>query len=374
MASAFSTKVTCGSSASGTPSSPCVTSSMPAAPSSAANSRSLPALFEASTTRPDKALWAALGAALAVSAMRDLQRGLLLLDQRADAALREVEQRVEFVARERRAFGRALHFDHAARARHDDVHVGVALRVFGVVEVEHGHAFVDAHRDRRHVVGDRRALDAAGREQFRDGVVRRDERARDGGRAGAAVGLQHVAIEVDGACAERFEIEHRAHRAADQALDFLGAARLLAARGFAVAARVRGARQHAVFGGEPALALVAQERRHALRDARGAQHLGVAEFNEHRPFGVLREMAGDADVAKLVGGAAGGALDGLGHRRACGGTAKEGETAILAPSHGGRGAWVAARRGGLRAARRRGRPARRPAGLAERAGEPPKMG
>ena len=61
--------------------------------------------------------------------------------------------------------------------------------------------------------------------------------------------------------AELVQIEHRAQRAADQALDFLCASGLLAARGFAVAAGVRGARQHAVFGREPALAAVAQKRR-----------------------------------------------------------------------------------------------------------------
>ena len=59
-------------------------------------------------------------------------------------------------------------------------------------------------------------------------------------RARAAVGLQHVAIELDGALAQRLQVEHGAHRAADQALDFLGAAALLAAGRLAVAAGVGG--------------------------------------------------------------------------------------------------------------------------------------
>ena len=53
------------------------------------------------------------------------------------------------------------------------------------------------------------------------------------------------------------------------------------------AARVRRARQHAVLGGHPALALAAQECRHAFFDAGRAQHARVAELDEHRAFGVL---------------------------------------------------------------------------------------
>jgi hypothetical protein len=44
-----------------------------------------------------------------------------------------------------------------------------------------------------------------------DRVLRRHKSAGDGGRARAAVGLQHVAVQVDGAFAELFQIKHRAH-------------------------------------------------------------------------------------------------------------------------------------------------------------------
>jgi hypothetical protein len=81
---------------------------------------------------------------------------------------------------------------------------------------------------------------------------------------------QHVAIERDLAFAERGEIGDRAQAAADQALNFLGAAGLLAFRRFARRARVGGARQHAVFGGHPAGALAAQKTRHRIFDAGGA--------------------------------------------------------------------------------------------------------
>ncbi len=50
------------------------------------------------------------------------------------------------------------------------------------------------------------------------------------------------------------EIDHGAQGAADQTLDFHGAAGLLAGGGLAPGALVGGARQHAVFGRDPAAA------------------------------------------------------------------------------------------------------------------------
>ena len=102
-----------------------------------------------------------------------------------------------------------------------------------------------------------------------------------------------------------------AQRAADQALDFLRAAGLFAARGLAVAAGVGGARQHAVFGGDPAQAGVAQERRHAGFHGGGAQHLGAAHADQAGAFGVVGEAGGERDLAQRVGGAAGWAHAGF---------------------------------------------------------------
>jgi hypothetical protein len=89
-------------------------------------------------------------------------------------------------------------------------------------------------------------------DQFGQRVVQGDAGAADRGAAGAAVGLYDVAIERDLAFAECAQIGHRAQAAADQALDFLGAAGLLALGRLAVGAGVGRARQHAVFGGDPA--------------------------------------------------------------------------------------------------------------------------
>src|SRR5690606_10911118 len=82
---------------------------------------------------------------------------------------------------------------------------------------------------------------------------------------------------------------------------------LLAARGFAVAASMGGARQHAVLGGYPALALAAQEAGHPVLDAGVAQHAGLAEGDQHRALRMTCVAALDADFAQLVGRAAAGA-------------------------------------------------------------------
>jgi hypothetical protein len=143
---------------------------------------------------------------------------------------------------------------------------------------------------------DRVGRQLAGLHQLVAGFVEGDPGAGDRGAAGAAVGLQHVAVEGDLAFAEGLEVGH-AQAAADQALDFLGAAGLLALGRLAGAARVRRARQHAVFG-DPALALAAQEGRRFR--PRRAQHAGVAHLDQHRAFGVTGEIAGDLDGAELV--------------------------------------------------------------------------
>src|SRR3954469_15373594 len=64
-----------------------------------------------------------------------------------DALFREVDELVENRARERVLLGGRLYFDQAAVPGHDDVHVGVGIRVLGVVEVEQRHAFDDADGD-----------------------------------------------------------------------------------------------------------------------------------------------------------------------------------------------------------------------------------
>ena len=56
-----------------------------------------------------------------------------------------------------------------------------------------------------------------------------------------------------------------------------------------------GARQHAVFGRHPALAAAAQPGRHLLVEARGAEHMGVAEADQAGALGMLGDAALEAD-------------------------------------------------------------------------------
>src|SRR5438105_15399950 len=99
--------------------------------------------------------------------------------------------------------------------------------------------------------------------------------AGDRGRARAAIRLQYIAVDRDGALAECLEIDDRAQRSADEALDLLSAPALLAASGLARCARVSRPGQHAVLGRHPALAFAAQKLRDRVLDARGAQHLRI---------------------------------------------------------------------------------------------------
>ena len=145
------------------------------------------------------------------------------------------------------------------------------------------------------------ARDLAALLQKAAGERKRDIAAGDRGRARAAIGLQHIAIDLDLQFAEFFAIDHRAQTAADQALDFLRAARLLALGGFAVGAFMGRARQHAVLGGDPAEACVAQKGRHFFIEARGAQHMRLAELHEARTFGIFGGTRHEGDGAQLAG-------------------------------------------------------------------------
>ena len=150
------------------------------------------------------------------------------------------------------------------------------------------------------MVHDGRCRQLAARQQRIHRILRRHKSACDGCRARAAIGLQHVAINVDRALTELFQVEHRPQRTANQALDLLRAAALLAARGFAVISGVGGAGQHAIFGGDPALTGAFFVTWHFFLNRRRAQHFGGAKLNQHRALGIGRVVAGDGDRAKGV--------------------------------------------------------------------------
>ena len=118
--------------------------------------------------------------------------------------------------------------------------------------------------------------------------------------ARAPVRLDHVAVDPDGAFAQLVEPGHRAQRASDQALDLLGAAADPACRGFARGARRRRPREHAVLARHPAASLAAQERRHTILDARGADHARKTGLDEYGAFRVHDVVGRDAGLAQFV--------------------------------------------------------------------------
>ena len=96
------------------------------------------------------------------------------------------------------------------------------------------------------------------------------------------------------------EVEGCAQRAADQALDFDGAAVLLAGGGLAAGALQRGSRQHAVFGRDPAAALALEPRRQPFFQRRRDQHMGVAEFDHAGTLGILDHAALQRHGAQFI--------------------------------------------------------------------------
>ncbi len=86
------------------------------------------------------------------------------------------------------------------------------------------------------------------------GIVQGDVGAADARRAGAAVGLQDVAVEGDLHLAHGPQVGDGPQRPADQPLDLLGPARLASPGRLPVDALRAGPGQHRVLGGDPALA------------------------------------------------------------------------------------------------------------------------
>ena len=186
----------------------------------------------------------------------------------------------------------------------DDVHVDLRHLVLDVLEVEPGDAADDADRDGGDLVADRPGHQIALERQLAEGEDGGHVGAGDRRGAGAAVGLQHVAVEGEGAVGERRQVDGGAQAAADQALDLGGAAGDLPLRGLPLVAGMGGARQHRVLGGEPPLAAVLLEGGDPVLDARRDQHAGIADRDQRRAFGEFQDAGLDADRAEGVEGAA----------------------------------------------------------------------
>src|SRR5262249_48167647 len=149
--------------------------------------------------------------------------------QLVDPVGRALEEIVEALPVDGHALRRRLHLHEAAVARHHDVEVDLRARVLDVVEVEQRLCVDDADGH-----GGDGALQRLREPEPVERATGRNVRAADRRAAGAAVRLENVAVEVHRPLAERLEVDDRAHRAADPALDLDGAAALLPARRLAL--------------------------------------------------------------------------------------------------------------------------------------------
>ena len=135
---------------------------------SAPSSLSFLALFDASTSR--SASIARSGPGSLFSCIFRAERCCSAISSRMPLSARPIRRSISSRARAR--LGGAPCTDEAARAGHHHVHVGVAGRVLDIFEVEQRRAVEQVHRDRRHMVADRRLGQQALRQQLRHRVVR----------------------------------------------------------------------------------------------------------------------------------------------------------------------------------------------------------
>ena len=156
------------------------------------------------------------------------------------------------------------------------------------------------------MVGHRLPRHRTGKKHLFAGDPKRHPGAGDRRGPGAAIGLDHIAVELDLMLAEGLKVGDRPQSPSDQPLDFQCPATLLAARGLAVGAAVRGTRQHAVFGCHPAPSAVAKKMRHAILNRRRAQHMRVAELCQTGSLGMQRHAWFKGDGAEICRRAAGG--------------------------------------------------------------------
>src|SRR6185312_16271965 len=99
----------------------------------------------------------------------------------------------------------------------------------------------------------------------------------------------------------RLEVNDRAQAASDQALDLDRASVLLAGRCFTARALERRARQHAVFGGDPAARLALEPGRQAVFQRRRDQNMRVAKAHEAGAFRVFHDAPFERYGPQFIG-------------------------------------------------------------------------
>ena len=225
------------------------------------------------------------------------QRLALGVHHGAHARAAQVQKPVQLPVGKGPSLARALQFDELAPLVHHQVHIGLGAAVLLIAQVQHGPSVHHAHADGRHLRDDGIVLDQPVLHELVNRHHQRHIRARDGRRARAAVGLQNVAVQRDGALAQKAHVHCLPQRTADQPLNLHAAAILLDP--VARLAPPGGCGQHGVFRGHPAAALAAQERRHALLHAGGADDAGLARGDEAAAIRRLHKIGYKGQLAGL---------------------------------------------------------------------------
>lgn len=200
--------------------------------------------------------------------------------------MRQIEQCIHLLAREGRPFRRHLHLDQPPDPGHDEISVGARLTILGIIEIQHRLARVNATTDRCNMIKDGIARDEPCTQQLVHRQPQRDPSAGNRRAAGAAICLDHVAIDYDLPFPQGLPINARPQGPPDQALDFLRTAGLLASRGLAAIAAVGCTRQHSVFRRHPALPGAPQEGRRLFLDGSRTQHMRITHADQARSFGM----------------------------------------------------------------------------------------
>ena len=198
-------------------------------------------------------------------------------------------------------FAGALQFDEFARGVHDEVQIHLRRGVFRVAKIQQGLLLDDADADGGDGAAQRVCGQLAFGHQLADRQGERHVAAGNGRGAGAAVGLQDIAVHPDGAGAQFLQVDGGAHGPADEALDFLGAPVNLALGDVALFALQGGVGEHRVFGRDPAPgdALLLHPARHGFLDRHAADHARVAPFDQRRAGGVRRDVVLETHGAQL---------------------------------------------------------------------------
>ncbi len=119
-----------------------------------------------------------------------------------EAFLGEGDEAEELLVGKSRFLAAALNFDEFSLAGHDDVEIYLGVLVLNVRKIEELAAFVEANAHGGDGVGERVFWNTLGVEECLDGEAGGKVGAGDRCGAGAAVGLQHVAVDPESVFSE----------------------------------------------------------------------------------------------------------------------------------------------------------------------------